>query len=251
MRITFTFDSKKIVVLPIDYNYQIQGFIYGNLDCSVSDFIHNKGFLYEKRVFKLFTFSRLVGKYKIVNESMYMATPCYLTVSSPVEPILQSFSDNVLKKRTVMLGSNTLYVDTVDVYSKPDMLSEVSVYMVSPVTVYSTFKNYEGISKTYYYSPFEKEFTKQIQDNIIKKYIAYYHRDPDYSRFEIEPVNVSKNHEKVVKYKGFVTKAWMGKYRLKGDRELIGLAYDAGIGSKNSQGFGCFELCGNKRFMGD
>ena len=34
----------------------------------------------------------------------------------------------------------------------------------------------------------------------------------------------------------------MGKYKISGDEKLTRLAYDSGIGSKNSQGFGCFEV---------
>lgn len=37
-------------------------------------------------------------------------------------------------------------------------------------------------------------------------------------------------------------KAWLGIYRLQGEPELISLAYDTGFGSKNSQGFGMFEI---------
>jgi|Deesub1362B_J571_1020462.scaffolds.fasta_scaffold00176_36 CRISPR-associated endoribonuclease Cas6 len=41
--------------------------------------------------------------------------------------------------------------------------------------------------------------------------------------------------------RGF-TKGWMDRYRLTGAPELLRLAYDAVLGSKNSQGFGCFEV---------
>jgi len=34
----------------------------------------------------------------------------------------------------------------------------------------------------------------------------------------------------------------MGIYKLKGGPELIHLVYDAGLGAKNPQGFGMFEI---------
>ncbi|GAI77595.1 unnamed protein product [marine sediment metagenome] len=38
-------------------------------------------------------------------------------------------------------------------------------------------------------------------------------------------------------------KAWLGTYQIHGKPELISLAYDTGLGSKNSQGFGMmFEI---------
>jgi len=51
-----------------------------------------------------------------------------------------------------------------------------------------------------------------------------------------------------VKYKGTVIKGWMGIYRLKGAVSLLKMALDAGLGAKNSQGFGCVEIwCGEEK----
>ena len=113
--------------------------------------------------------------------------------------------------------------------------------MLSPVTIYSTLQSPTG-KKTYYYNPREKEFSILIRDNLLKKYQAYYKRSPDNDEFSIEPLRVSKKDEKIVSYKGFIIKGWMGLYRLNGSPELLKLAYDAGIGGKNSQGFGCFGI---------
>ena len=68
MRIAFEFTFNNKLILPLNYNYILQGFIYNNIaDKKIQEFIHNKGFTYEKRHYKLFTFSRLMGKYKIEN----------------------------------------------------------------------------------------------------------------------------------------------------------------------------------------
>jgi hypothetical protein len=37
-------------------------------------------------------------------------------------------------------------------------------------------------------------------------------------------------------------KAWEGVYELKGKPELLDVAYNTGLGAKNSQGLGCFEV---------
>ncbi|MDN5332516.1 MAG: CRISPR-associated endoribonuclease Cas6 [Tepidanaerobacteraceae bacterium] len=52
---------------------------------------------------------------------------------------------------------------------------------------------------------------------------------------------MSEKYCKVI-YKDVIIKGWMGVYILKGDPVLLKIAYDAGLGSKNSQGFGCFEI---------
>jgi len=98
------------------------------------------------------------------------------------------------------------------------------------------------VKKTYYYNPSEKEFPMLIKENIIKKYKAFYRKMPSSEEFFIEPIKLDNRNEKIVIYKGFVIKGWMGKFKLKGEPELLKLAYNAGLGAKNSQGFGMFEI---------
>jgi CRISPR-associated endoribonuclease Cas6 len=45
-----------------------------------------------------------------------------------------------------------------------------------------------------------------------------------------------------VKYKDFTQIAWDFSFELQTDPELISIAYDWGLGSKNAQGFGMIEI---------
>ena len=47
---------------------------------------------------------------------------------------------------------------------------------------------------------------------------------------------------KITRYKDTIIKGWLGEYYLNGDPELLRVALDAGLGAKNSQGYGCCEL---------
>jgi CRISPR-associated endoribonuclease Cas6 len=57
-------------------------------------------------------------------------------------------------------------------------------------------------------------------------------------------VRVEDRDQKVTYYKKTVIKGWMGDYELSGDPALLQIALDAGLGAKNSQGYGCCELLG-------
>jgi len=57
---------------------------------------------------------------------------------------------------------------------------------------------------------------------------------------EIEPI--SKTKLSVVKYKDFVIKGYSGKFIMKGPVPLLQMGIGTGLGSKNSQGFGCVEV---------
>jgi len=55
-------------------------------------------------------------------------------------------------------------------------------------------------------------------------------------------INVSKRNEAIVNFKGTWVKGWMGLYELNLPEPFFTLAYNAGLGSKNSQGFGMVEV---------
>lgn len=60
----------------------------------------------------------------------------------------------------------------------------------------------------------------------------------------IRPVRVSKHDLRIMKYRETVIKGWTGIYELDLPEPFFLLAYDAGLGSKNPQGFGMVELFG-------
>lgn len=242
MRLVITYTSDRILKLPRDYNEILQGFIYRNLDASVGNFIHNEGFRYEKRQFKLFTFSRILGKTKINEKFFLISSPFKLVVSSPYNEILMSMANSLFTKPESNLAGNAVTISSIEVKVAPEIESGAHIYFLSPITVYSTVVKADGKKKTYYYNPKEAEFSELVRENLIKKYVAFFGRKPADINFSIEPIKVSNRDEKIVIYKGFVIKGWMGHYRISGSQELLKFAYDAGVGAKNSQGFGCFEV---------
>lgn len=249
MRINVAFRSEKDILLSVSYNHILQALIYNNIDEKLANFLHDKGFMLGKRSFKLFTFSRLSGKIKFIPElkSFKISPPFKLTISSPVENFLSSLAENFIKSERLNLNGEQIFVESINVFSIPKLNSEVTIRILSPVTMYSTLKTLTGKKKTYYYSPFENEFSELLEENLKKKYEVLYKAKPNSLSFSIEPIGVSKKDEKIIDYKGTVIKGWMGRYRLKGSPELIKLAYDAGLGAKNSQGFGCFEIIKGER----
>lgn len=242
MRIVLTFISNELIRLPYSYNEIIQAFIYRHLSPDLARFLHDDGFIDGKRKFKLFTFSRLLGNIKLLKSNFHIIGSFKLIISSPYREILQSLAERILKEADVRLGDNKTTLQSIEVKFSPSFDKEAKIVMLSPVSIYSTLMSPNGKKKTYYYNPKEEEFSVLIKENILKKYRAFYGNEPDDKEFNIEPVNVSKKDEKIITYKGFVIKGWMGRYKLTGSSELLKLAYEAGIGSKNSQGFGCFEV---------
>jgi len=227
--------------LPLNYNSVIQGFIYNNIsDKRFRDFLHNKGFKYEKRNFKLFTFSRLEGIFKINKKHNMISfiSPIYLTISSSVDEFTNDFGNTILNEENLYLGKNKIRVESIQTNNKKIKSNNIKIKMLSPVTTYSTV-DLRGHKRTIYHSPGEELFTKLIYENLQKKYKLIYGEEIEDDKFDIIP---KKTKSVLTKYKDFIIKGWLGELELKGDEKLLQIAYDVGLGSKNPQGYGNFEV---------
>jgi len=231
------------VAVPVHYNHLVQAMVYSNLKATMAEELHNKGKVVEGRAFKLFVFSRLFGAYQRNEHCLIFTSEINFYLAIPMTELLSSFAEHLVRKGVIRLAENQMEVLGIEVLMPVEFKGDAKVRFLSPVTVYSTLLTGDGRKRTYYYSPFEKEFTEQIQANLKKKYQAVFgERAKEDWRFELEPDRVDPRNQRILKYKGTVIKAWDGIYHLNADEELFRLAYDTGLGAKNSQGFGMMEV---------
>jgi|LSQX01.3.fsa_nt_gb CRISPR-associated endoribonuclease Cas6 len=232
------------LTLPIHYNHILQGFIYNNIsDDAFRQFLHDEGFKYERRNFKLFTFSRIFGNFKMDAgaKTISFTSPIKLIVSSVLDDFVNDFGSTLLRKDSLILGKTPVKFTSLEVEKYQESSEEVTITMLSPMTSYSTVEVH-GKKKTIYHKPGEEVFNKLVYENLKKKYKSYYGKELPESDFSLEPVNEKDIKLIIARYRNFIIKGWTGDYILKAHPEVIGFAYDVGLGSKNAQGFGCFEI---------
>jgi len=246
MRVTLRFLAEKGFRVPLTYNHYVQSLIYNSISPPLAKLLHDKGFVYGKRRFKLFTFSRILGSFRLAKGEGFISfsSPFKIVVSSAVEEFVRQLAEEFIKRERVRIGTQPVVLHSAEVTDVVIKRPSVKIRMLSPVTVYSTLLRGDGKKKTYYYSPREKEFGEMLADNMRKKFAAFRGSEPQ-GEISFTPLEVKRDDEKVVRFKDTVVKGWTGTYELAGDPDLIKLAYDAGLGAKNSQGFGCFELVGD------
>lgn len=230
------------VSLPISYNHLVQSCIYNSISDELADFLHSTGYCVEKRNFKLFSFSRLNGPFQIDKDKKEI---CFfekigLTVSSLVDEFCESLVNTLLTKGEVRIGSNVLEVESINAKKIKIDQPEIKVKTLSPIVVYSTLLGPDGRKYTCYFQPGEPDYNRLISSNLCNKYRAYYNEGAPDGEVTVEKVGQVKMH--VINYKDTVIKGYSGKLLLKGPKELLQMAVDAGLGSKNSQGFGCVEI---------
>lgn len=243
MRLLLEFNSDKDFIVSNDYNYQVQGFLYKAISPKLARVLHDKGFQTGKRNFKLFTFSRFLGDYKIDKAAggIRFSSPFRLVVNSVLSEFIEELAEELLRREAIVIAGQRISLVSAEVAGSDIEEDKIRIRMLSPATIYSTLSHPDGRKRTYYYSPFENEFSHLVSENVRKKFKAYYNKTPR-GHIGLVPLKVSPGNQKIVLYKGTVIKGWTGIYELSGDRELMKMAYDAGLGGKNSQGFGCFEV---------
>jgi len=233
------------LILPLQYNEYIQGLIYRQLDSRLSGFLHDRGFERGKRQYRLFTFSRLLGRFRVSEGAIAFRDGVRLVVSSPWRWFATTLADGVLREGRLRLGPTTAEVDKVELESPEVAGAEAVFQTLSPVTVYSTLMKPDGGRYTCYYEPGEPEFEKLIGENLVRKYEALFQRKPSERAVRVD--HHGRPRLSVIRYKGTIIKAYTCRLRISGPEELLQLGLDAGLGAKNSQGFGCMELVTSSR----
>lgn len=257
MRISLELESSGgRLSLPLHYNRQVQGMIYHHLDRALADRLHGEGLPLDKRSFKLFTFSRLLGHYRITGDTIEFSGPVKLHVGSAHQQLLESLVAHLLRKSMIYLGKEPSEIRCIEVDPLPKTLRPALVRTLSPITTYSTLAMADGRKKTYYYSPSERDWEIQLLSNMRRKAQALGWGEAQLKNLEdgkahIRPVRVSNRDLKIMKYGDTVIKAWSGLYELDLPEPFFLLAYDAGLGSKNSQGFGMVEVVGQRTVVSD
>lgn len=233
--------NSPVQAIPLQYNHLIQAAIYAALPYDVARRYHDEGYTVGNRNYKLWSFSRLTGKFMMNKASGTIAFPegARLVFSSPDIDFFLSLVNNLLTKNTVRLGEVEMQVSEIRLEEQKVEDSFLVVRTLSPVVVYSTLLRPEGGKYTCYYQPGEGEFNRLIAANLRRKFEALYEKQPAEGDVKVVPLDRPRLH--VTSYKGIVIKGYTGRLKLQGPRELLQIGLDAGIGSKGSQGYGCVE----------
>jgi len=243
MRANIEMSFNNELTVPIDYNYILHEMI---LNCmgeeGYKNSIYDKRYKYKNKNYKLFTFSKLFGRFEMDKEN---GTITYFdranfTVSSPDYTFLNYLINSVLQNSDFKIGWNDIKIKKIE-NTHVHLGSCEKIYTKSPIVAYKTLED-DKRKRTLYYSPYEEEFQMILKENLVNKYKAIHGCEPEESDFSIKVLDTKKPKSSSINYQGHIIKGWNGEFLLEGSPELLQIAYDTGLGSKNSQGFGCIEV---------
>ncbi len=242
MRYKLFFKINKPMVLNLNYHLELQRFIYlmiSKEDKSYADWLHDQGFGDTKK-FKLFTFSKIYCPQRQIKDNKFVMKNCFSFHFSCIDKRLDEIVLKCLnKEKNYMFNNQKIILDRYEVhlYKGSD---DIKIKMISPIVVKDAYVENDR-KKTYYYSPLEKEFALKINTNFKNKYQIFYDKVPE-SDICFKLISIQEKDKYVTKYNDFYITGWQGIYELSGKREYLEFLYYVGIGERNSQGFGMFEI---------
>lgn len=227
--------------VPVHYNYSLQSLIYRHLDAHLARQLHDEGIGEGTKRFRYFTFSRLIGNFQRRDNQLIFPRGAILYIASPNSAFLESLILRLLTQGEIPLSKQAAPLHRIEVVPQPDYQPEAILKALSPITLRETLRQ-PGEKYTYYYTPYEPDFSERIISNLREKVRIWHGRNipPEDAYCVPYAVDPEKNFH-MVNFKGTWVKGWSGLYRLHAPPEYFQMALDAGIGERNSGGFGCVE----------
>lgn len=258
LHLKFTGDS---ITVPMAYQQLVQGLLYEALreDPAYRRFLHETGYQTENRPFRHFVFGQLRGPYERVatdqvasgetegretrplrgngSAGLHFPEGVSLEVRSTEGRFIQCLLNALTPGSVHRLGQNALTVADARLTDRHVTEGEIRLRMDSPVTVHRTLDD----GSTVFPDPFDAEFSRLLAGNTARKWISLYKTDPP-GGLGFAPLDVSERDKIVTRFKGFYVTGWRGCYLLRGEPQVLDLLYQTGLGNRNAQGFGLFNL---------
>lgn len=235
MNLNIIFSGENIN-LPLSHKHDIQGLIYRAVKNSseFSSFLHDDGYRGGNGVFRLFTFGELIGSHRRQNRSIVFPGGFRLEIRSVSEQFISDLAEYFRPGSGHMLLSNDITVANSTVSQTKIESGEIRIRTLSPIIA-----KRKSSKKTVYFSPADPEFNEIINSNFRAKYQACYGKEPASC---IEAFGAEGLTKVVTRYKGLWINAFFADITLRGEPEYLEFLYNTGLGCKNSQGFGMFDV---------
>ena len=244
MHITFllTSSDKSSIRLPSANLHLFQSMLYSILPPELAGTLHDEGFDSDGRKMILFAMSWPVAasRPQFGEGTVIFPLPIKLIISTPLNDLAAGFSQGALNAGTLRIGNNTVTCSKVETERHMIFSDEIKITTLSPITCYETIER-SGRNYTKYFSPDDEEFQNSIHANLLRKFKLLHPNESIFNwNFRITPLGKVRERVSMFETGGlFPIKGWWGDFRLEGNRELLQVAINCGLGSKNSSGWGC------------
>ena len=241
--------------LPINYQYEQSAAIYRILsgaDDAYASWLHDNGFRLENgKTFKFFTYSRFkIGQYRILREAerlQILSDTVEWQIGFLPEKSTDKFIQGIFQNQVFEIGDTRSVVQfvvrSVEVMPEPEYSGKMIFSTLSPICL----KLQRSDNKVVYLNPTDARAPFLLFNGLFDKYKLFYGKDCPYTLSEcwLKILDVPKSA--LIKIKTGMPeetkiRGFMCRFEVAAPIELMRLMYEGGVGSLNSQGFGCLRV---------
>lgn len=260
MRIQITLQNERLIRLPIDHYHLLRGAIFDRLERSDPDyarFVHDEGYIAEAgkpHRFKLFTYSalRVPKSNRRFAQGQLEIAPGYVTwvLSSPKEDFLRHEVIGLLAKNdAVTIGGQPFRLIALDGLPDPAFSEHMAFTCLTPFV--AAVKSETHTTPRYLRPADGAALSEAVRVNAVRKYRALHGKEPGRNDLTLTLSQAYLDRDahggtKKITLSGsggsIDVIGTLAPLTLKGSPELIQIAYECGLGEKNSSGLGMLEV---------
>lgn len=239
--------------LPYSYQYELSAYIYHTLakgNAQYAEWLHQNGFNLEGKQFRLFSFSNLlVDKIKTdknTNRLLLVSDKAELHISFLPERSTEEFIKGIFSEQVFSIGDKQskiqFSVQGIEMLPNPIFTGKIHAKTISPICL--SAKREDGSID--YFAPDDARAEIALLNNLLNKYKAFYGKSYTGNQHFIFKT-LGDVRSKLITIKAgspqqTKVKAYNCDFLIEADNELLQIAYECGLGEKNSMGFGIMKV---------
>lgn len=240
--------------LPINYQYPVAAWVYKTIHLvnpEFSEWLHENGYSYNNRKFKLFTFSPIkFDSYTIQKDRIIAQTSnCSITLSFLLPEAVKHFISGCFKSQHFSLGDKTSQIDfevqAIDIKRAIEFTNTMRFRSLSPICIAEPAER-NGKLTSQYLSPDDTGYEKRFFDNLREKYLSANEGAKELTGDCKLTVLTTPKSKLITIKQGTPAETKVRGYKydfeIVAPEELIEVGYYSGFGEKNSMGFGITKI---------
>lgn len=249
MRLKLTLQHPPNQVLPINYQYLISSWIYRTLSQANSAYatrLHEKGYDFAGKTYKLFTFSTLQPRWFDLNKREKTITlakaPTELILSFHMEEALQHFVVGLFKDQRFSLESGQRFkanfeITGIETLPCPTIEQTMRFRAITPICIK---KNVEEKVHPDFLHPDDASYAELLFQNLLNKGSVSLQQQYPNLQLQIAPdfplsfKVLSEPKSKLWVVKGIKVKGWLYDFEICMPKKCLEVGYFGGFGVSNS-----------------
>ena len=248
MRLLLTLHHRRNQVLPINYQYLISAWVYqtlSNADEKYATQLHQHGYDFGGKQYKLFTFSGLHPRWFDINKKaktfILSQAPTRLELSFHIDEAIQHFVIGLFKDQQFSLSSGSFHADFevsgIQILPKPVFHNSMQFRLMTPLCI---SRKVEGTKHAVFQSPENEGYVELLLKNLLRKQQATFQQTVGVAQNTVEidfPYSfelLTKPKSKLFTIKGIQIRGFLFDFEIRAPAELLTLGFFAGFGEKNS-----------------